>query len=519
LVRQEVAQKMQEIKNVMEEIATPEMKERIEKIREALEELDWEEIKRNLKDFKLTQEELLQRLEQALAMLKRIQAEQKLDAMTKLLEQMAERQAGVNRQIDQADKESLSELTEQERNLGQNLESVAEQFEEFKQLMQEMPLLSPEDLQNMEAALNQPENQQSIGQMSRQLNQGQRKSARQTGEKLSSSFQQAARTFGQMAEKISQDQQQKLAADLRNALQDVLYLSGKQEELADKVKESYRLRQTLRDLAAWQVNLMESTEKVSNNLEEVMKESGAVPRKLTRNLGICASRMSQAASELANRNSSSALNLQNQAMAGLNEVAKDLLQAFDQSCNNPGQGMCSNPSLAQGLESLSRQQQGINRSTDRFSDLLQDMMMPSQDQIQRLAAQQGEVQKGLDDLLKEYSESANALGRLDRLAAEIKEAVRKLEHGELDQELRNRQNQILNRLLDAQKSLYTQDFSNQRRAETGEDVLRRSPAELELRDRQGRSGRPDDLQEEKYPRQYEELIKGYFKALQQNGVR
>ena len=519
LVRQEVAQKMQEIKDLMEQIATPQMKELMQKLQEALKNLDWEKIKESLKDFKLSQEELLARLEQTLALLKRIQAEQKLHAMTKMLEQMSQKQEEINKKLEQMAEKDISQLSEPEKSLQKDLENVSEQMQEFQQLMKEMPLLSQEDLQKMEQALNQSENQQDISNMSQQLGMCQKPNSQKSGKKLSSSFQKAAEEFQKMAQKLSQDQQRELLAKMQRTLQDLLYLSDQQEELSNQVKQNQSESQQLRDLAGSQANLKEMTEKVSADLEEMVKESGAVPKNLTQKMGMCTNQMSQAASELTNRNGSDALSLQTEAMANLNQVARDLLETFKQSCNNPSSGMCSNPSLAQGLENLSMQQQGINQATGKYSDLLQDMMLPNQGQLQSLAQGQAGVQKSLEELVQEYTESANALGRLDRLAEEIKEVVKKIERGELDQELKQRQNKILNRLLDAQKSLYTQDYSNQRKAEKGEDVLRRSPTGLSPSTSQKKSAEQEELEQESYPPQYEELIKSYFKAVRESGIR
>lgn len=513
LVRQEVAQKMQEIQKIMQEIATPEMKELMKKLQEALKKLDWEKIKASLKDFKLSQEELLKRLDQTLALLKRIQAEQKLDAMTKMLEQMAEKQEQINEQVEKSPEKELSQFSEQEKSLGPELENVAEQLEEFKKLMQEMPLLSQEEMQQMESGLGRQENQENISSMSEQLGMRQKKEAHKTGQKLASSFQKAAQQFSQMAKKLSQDQQKELLAKMQNSLQDLLYLSEEQEKLSEEVKQSLRESQELRDLAGQQKSLETATQQVAQNMEELIKQSSQISRRLTQRLGMCTNQMSEAASELSNRNSTNALSLQAEAMGGLNQVARDLLDVFNQSCNNPSSGMCSNPSLAQGLETLSLRQQQLNQSTGKLSDLLQDMMLPDQEELQKLAGQQAGIQKSLEELLQEYTESANALGRLERLAEEIQEAARQLAKGELDEELKRRQNRILNRLLDAQKSLYTQDYSKQRRAERGEDILRKSPAGLNLDSGPGKNSEQEKLEQEKYPAQYEEMIKSYFKAL------
>jgi len=205
-------------------------------------------------------------------------------------------------------------------------------------------------------------------------------------------------------------------------------------------------------------------------------------------------------------------------MANLNSAAQQLLETLNQSCNNPQSGMCQNPSLAQGLESLARQQQGINNATDQFSNMLQELMQPGEG-LSDLARQQATVQKSLEELMQEYSSSVNALGRLDRLAEEIRQAARQLAHGDLGDELKQRQHKILNRLLDAQKSLYTQDYSNQRQAETGEDIFRRSPFSTGDREKSERELLLEKIEQEKYPPQYEEIIKSYLKAIREKDLK
>jgi hypothetical protein len=306
---------------------------------------------------------------------------------------------------------------------------------------------------------------------------------------------------------------------MQKTLQDVLYLSEEQEKLSDQVKQNQREFDQLRDLAGQQKSLQESTQKLNQNLEELLKQSSSIPQKLSQKLGMCSNQMSQAASELTERDGANALSLQTEAMANLNEIAKDLLEAVNKSCNNPSSGMCSNPSLSQSLQNLAQQQQGINQSTEDYSNMLQEMMYPGQGELQGLAQEQAGVQKSLEELFKEQAESSNLLGRLDKLAVEIKEAVKKLEKGELDEELKRRQHRILNRLLDAEKSLYTQDFSNQRKAETGEDVLRKSPSALNLNRDNNTLSEQEKLMLEKYPPQYEEMIKSYFRAIRSGDNR
>jgi len=75
--------------------------------------------------------------------------------------------------------------------------------------------------------------------------------------------------------------------------------------------------------------------------------------------------------------------------------------------------------------------------------------------------------------------------------------------------------------LDAQRSLHQQDYSQKRRAKSGEDVIRRSPPAAERRKDKLDRIRQDIIGAEKegYSKDYLELIREYFEALSDPGNR
>jgi hypothetical protein len=87
---------------------------------------------------------------------------------------------------------------------------------------------------------------------------------------------------------------------------------------------------------------------------------------------------------------------------------------------------------------------------------------------------------------------------------------------QVDQQTIDRQQRILSRLLDAQKSARRRDYSRQRQSRPGQVIVRRSPGELpaEIED-VDEILRRDLLQalSEDYPKAYQELIRAYFEAL------
>jgi hypothetical protein len=142
--------------------------------------------------------------------------------------------------------------------------------------------------------------------------------------------------------------------------------------------------------------------------------------------------------------------------------------------------------------------------------------------MQRLAAEQGAVRKGLARLEKEFGNRSEVLGKLDDMGEEMKKVVGDLERLKVDQSTLDRQKKILSRLLDAEKSMRERDFSEKRRAEVGEDVSRPSPKELSTDLLQPGQIAKDDLSkflEESYPKEYDQLIKEYFKALSEERMK
>jgi len=189
---------------------------------------------------------------------------------------------------------------------------------------------------------------------------------------------------------------------------------------------------------------------------------------------------------------------------------------------NAAQKSCSGSGMEQMFDQMQKmcnKQSGINQLTEQLGQCGgpgMQLSLSEQATMQRLAAEQEAVRKSLAQLEKEFGGSSEILGRLDEMGEEMKKVVDDFERLQVDQSTIERQKKILSRLLDAEKSMRKRDFSKKRRAEAGEDVSRPSPEELPADLFQPDQMSQDDLSkflEETYPKEYEQLIKEYFKAL------
>ena len=104
----------------------------------------------------------------------------------------------------------------------------------------------------------------------------------------------------------------------------------------------------------------------------------------------------------------------------------------------------------------------------------------------------------------------------------MKQVEEALRQGRLGDEVEQKQQHILSRLLDAQRSVNRQDFEPRRESRPGEDAARAAPPALpaELL-RESDRLRLDLLkaQADRYPSQYRAFIEAYLRALNRGSSR
>ncbi|MEO8168622.1 MAG: hypothetical protein ABI623_10260, partial [bacterium] len=170
----------------------------------------------------------------------------------------------------------------------------------------------------------------------------------------------------------------------------------------------------------------------------------------------------------------------------------------------------------QRLGQMSGQQQGINQGTQNMGG----MSAQQQAEMGRLAAEQGMVRKSMEQLAKEAAQSgemSKMLGDLNKIAQEMREVQTDLAQGNVNPETLKKQERILSRMLDSQRSARERDFEKKRKAESGTNVARKSPGEIDLNSQEGRNKMRQDLQkaiEEGYAKDYQDLIRKYYEALE-----
>jgi hypothetical protein len=169
-------------------------------------------------------------------------------------------------------------------------------------------------------------------------------------------------------------------------------------------------------------------------------------------------------------------------MTSINNLANmlsDVMSQMQQQMMNakPGQGMCTKPGAAMkpDMKGLSEQQQKLNQ---QMEEMMKSGQMPG-DKLSEMAAQQEAIRQQLQELNEQINkDGGKTLGDMDKVAGDMKQSETELINKQLTHETLMRQQQILSRMLQADKSVRERDLDDQRESKSGRVDERKSPEQL-----------------------------------------
>ena len=302
-------------------------------------------------------------------------------------------------------------------------------------------------------------------------------------------------------------------------LDNILSLSKEQEDLKNDSENLEANSSKLDEMAKKENELSANLNNIMQQMSDLSQKTFAISPEMGKSLGDAKKQMENSIQAMQNRNGLLARNQQGEAMESLNEAAMQMKNSMESMMRGGGQGGMM--SMMQQLQGLSGQQMNLNNLTQKLQSMMQGGMSPQQQvEMQRLAQQQQLIQKSLDQLNKEAKvsgQSSKLPADLDNILKRMQEVVTDMQGQKLDEQLIQKQENILSKLLDAQKSINERDYEKERESRSGENVARNFPPELDLNSDKSLNKIRDELNKavkEGYSRDYEELIRKYYEILQ-----
>ncbi|KAA3663022.1 MAG: hypothetical protein DWQ10_01105, partial [Calditrichaeota bacterium] len=187
----ETLEKYQELQELLDKVASPELKKMMEKLQNAMQKRDAKKMQEALENIQLSQEDFIKSMEKTINLLKQLEAEQKLDEAIQLTEEMIEKQQEINESLAEKNSEKgLEKSAQEQEKQSETLNDVQNAMNELQQSASELPQMQlPTD--QLSQAQNQAEQAAHDMQNAMQnMQSGQQQKSMQSGQRVSEQLQQ-----------------------------------------------------------------------------------------------------------------------------------------------------------------------------------------------------------------------------------------------------------------------------------------------------------------------------------------
>src|SRR5690606_26329708 len=138
----ELRERLQELRQLYDQMLTPDLKEKLAELRQALNELDPQQMQQALEQLAQQQEQFRQQLDQSLELLRRAAAEQQMNALADQAEELARQQEALSEAMkregaeaaqagQQLSAEQAAQRAEQQQALAQQAQSLQQQLQQL----------------------------------------------------------------------------------------------------------------------------------------------------------------------------------------------------------------------------------------------------------------------------------------------------------------------------------------------------------------------------------------------------
>jgi hypothetical protein len=523
MTSQQIGEKMEEIRDLMEQINSDELKKYMEQLKQAMEKLTPEEMKQALENLQINTDEMLKRLERTANLLKELQKEQKMEELVRKSQDLMDKQSDLNERTEktsQKDGGKMDELAKKQQELAKQAQEMRDATDKLSKEMDDKDI--KDQLSQMSQEMQSQEGpQQDMQNASQKLDQQQKQQAQQDQQEALRKMTGLFKKLGQAQASMGQNSGQKMAMDLQKFAKQTLELSFRQEKLAGNMKQAVTgndgvTPETTQSLASEQAGYLQATQKVTNQLMELANVTMMIPPTLIESMGAAINRMQSSMLMLEQDKSYMSTTHANNAVESLNQATIEMLRTA-QSCSAGSSGGNSQSMSMQMLQGMIPQQQDIIRETQEMMQLHlaeEALRQQRQAQLERLSGQQRSLQDVARQIQESMKKERTGVGKLDRAVEDMEAVTDALKRGQLNDDVVNKQQRILSRLLDAERSVNTRDYEQKRESHTAQDVFSKSLGRKG--DNAGAQSLRDEIQRAmqlKAPGEFEDLIRLYFRAL------
>lgn len=522
-----IQEKKEQLEKLMEDILSDEMKEMLKKMEELMEEMESEEMMEQLEEMEMSNEQLERELDRMMELMKQLEMEQKMEETIDKLREMAEEQEDLAEETEQDNDGNLDEQEEKQEELNEEFEELKEDLEELEKMQEELD----KDTENME------QNKEDAEKVQEDMEQSSDELEKQDSQKASEKQKDAAQKMQQMAAKMQQQmnemKEEEAGEDIkaiRQLLENLIDMSMDQETVMDGFEATTTSNANYTSLVQDQYKLKDDFKIIEDSIVALSKRVPQIESFVIKELSVVEKNFQDGIDNLEDRKIDFATANQQYVMTSVNNLAlmlSETMQQMQQQMMNsmPGSGSCDKPGgKGSGLPDMSKMQKALN---EQLKQMQEGMGKPGgkkpggkggsgmSQQMAEAAAQQAAIRNALKKINEEKNKDGKGgLGDLEKLMEEMEQSEEDIVNKRITRELLERQQEIMGKLLEAEKAEQTRGEEEKREARQAQQKPKQIPPEIEeyLKQREAETELYKTVPPSLNP-YYKSLVERYFQKI------
>lgn len=454
---------LREIQDLLDRAVTDELRSRLDALQQALERLDPGAMQDALEQLAEAAQRLREELERSRALFERAAVEGELTTLADDADELAGLQSDWTNQLETMSSEAAASTEDQ---LASRSEELAGRLTE---LSHKVDSLGQSDSAIERAGTEAARAGQTMGRAAAQASGNDRAGAQQSGAEAADMLAPLGSDLRAERDRMREVWREEVMTALDRALVEAAALAERERNTLARMERG----ESGPDVRGEQAALRESVERIVERLQDAAGKNALVSPRLAAALGLAKLRMEQAIEQLqrANPNPREAGDLAGEALDALNQAVHAMVRnRGDVSQAASGSG------LAEALEQMAQlagEQGAMNGQAGGLLPMLQQGGAQLLEQLRVLAQQQYRLSQDLRRL-----QAGGQVPRAGDLAEDAEAIARDLDGGRLDHQVLERQEQLFRRLLDAGRSLDSdeQDEAKERVSEAARPRVAQPPA-------------------------------------------
>lgn len=492
----ELLQKQEELKKMMDELLTDDMKKMIEEIQKLLEELDKDKVNEMMEQMKISNEDLSKEIDRSLELFKQLEFEQKLKEAIDQLKELSEKQDKLSEETKNTPKTDpkSDELKNKQDELNKEFEKIQKELDDLEKKNE--ALENPNEMDDTKP--EQQEIEDMMNESSEQLEQKKNSKASEKQKGASQKMDDLSQKLQDMMDEMQMEQMGEDIESLREILENLIQVSFDQENLMHALGEITTSNPKYEQVIEKQNNLKDDMKMIADSLYALSKRQTMIQPFINKEIASINRNIEKSIETMNERIESrkgKAIESQQYVMTSVNNLALLLNETLQQmmqqqmqmsgkgskSCNKPGK-----PGGSSQMKSMQQLQQQLNQQLKEMREGQKPGEKPGSsgqkmsEQLARMAAQQAAIRKQMEsfrDQLKEEGRGND--GNVAKMLEDMEKTEKDIVNKKITQETIERQQDILTRLLKSEKAERQREEEQRRESTEARDNKTSNPENFE----------------------------------------